>query len=155
MLVPFTTAFYNIVALMGLFPPLEVVEKKLPHHLRCDDSSTLLMRYLSLICVFTRYHTYTCKTCVGFTSLVRRILIRRRMCPRRRRWTWWRSGEDSRPWRRVEGDTDHFFIRWSIYLTWRYISFGGGVSSLAALSGRSWCSNHMYSLSVNVEVVII
>ena len=35
-LVPFTTAFYNIAALMGIFPALEVVEKKLPHHLRCE-----------------------------------------------------------------------------------------------------------------------
>lgn len=33
-LVPFTTAFYNIVALVGLFPALEVVEKKTYHHLR-------------------------------------------------------------------------------------------------------------------------
>lgn len=35
-LVPFTTAFYNIVALVGLFPALEVVEKKTYHHLRYD-----------------------------------------------------------------------------------------------------------------------
>lgn len=33
-LIPFTTAFYNIVALVGLFPALEVVEKKTYHHLR-------------------------------------------------------------------------------------------------------------------------
>jgi hypothetical protein len=33
-LIPFTTAFYNVVALLGLFPVLEVVEKKPYHHLR-------------------------------------------------------------------------------------------------------------------------
>lgn len=32
--VPFTTAFYNIVALIGLFPPLDPVERKTYHHLR-------------------------------------------------------------------------------------------------------------------------
>ncbi len=33
-LIPFTTAFYNIFALVGLFPVLEVSEKKTFHHLR-------------------------------------------------------------------------------------------------------------------------
>ena len=33
-MIPLTTAFYNIFALIGLFPSLEIVEKKLPHHLR-------------------------------------------------------------------------------------------------------------------------
>lgn len=36
--VPLTTAFYNLVALVGIFPELEQVEKKLQHHLRYDDS---------------------------------------------------------------------------------------------------------------------
>lgn len=36
---PFTTAFYNIVALMGLFPPLDPVERRplKQHHLRYND----------------------------------------------------------------------------------------------------------------------
>lgn len=33
-LIPFTTAFYNIMALVGAFPPLEVTERKIQHHLR-------------------------------------------------------------------------------------------------------------------------
>jgi hypothetical protein len=34
-LIPFTTAFYNLVALTGLFPPLEHTDKKTTyHHLR-------------------------------------------------------------------------------------------------------------------------
>eukprot|EP00598_Pedospumella_elongata_P001730 CAMPEP_0184970422 /NCGR_PEP_ID=MMETSP1098-20130426/2924_1 /TAXON_ID=89044 /ORGANISM="Spumella elongata, Strain CCAP 955/1" /LENGTH=237 /DNA_ID=CAMNT_0027492365 /DNA_START=398 /DNA_END=1111 /DNA_ORIENTATION=- len=33
-LIPFTTAFYNIMALLGIFPALEATEKKAYHHLR-------------------------------------------------------------------------------------------------------------------------
>jgi hypothetical protein len=33
-LVPFTTAFYNIMALLTIFPPLEQHERKAQHHLR-------------------------------------------------------------------------------------------------------------------------
>lgn len=40
-LIPFTTAFYNIIALLGIFPVLEPLpEKKLPHHLY-DDANQL------------------------------------------------------------------------------------------------------------------
>eukprot|EP01038_Epipyxis_sp_PR26KG_P008058 gene8058-10916_t len=37
--IPFTTAFYNIIAMIGLYPPLEVTpERKTPqHHLRYAD----------------------------------------------------------------------------------------------------------------------
>jgi hypothetical protein len=39
-LIPFTTAFYNIVALLGIFPVLDPApEKKQHHHLRYDESS--------------------------------------------------------------------------------------------------------------------
>jgi hypothetical protein len=37
--VPFTTAFYNLGAMFGVYPPLEVVEtKKVQHHLRYMDA---------------------------------------------------------------------------------------------------------------------
>mmetsp|Transcript_22389 Transcript_22389/g.37446 ORF Transcript_22389/g.37446 Transcript_22389/m.37446 type:complete len:372 (-) Transcript_22389:227-1342(-) len=40
-LVPFTTAFYNLCALTGLFPPLEPVERKMSyHHLRSITNSS-------------------------------------------------------------------------------------------------------------------
>lgn len=35
-LIPFTTAFYNIMALLGVFPALEANERKPTHHLRYD-----------------------------------------------------------------------------------------------------------------------
>lgn len=37
--IPFTTAFYNMIALMGLFPPLEPMERRplKQHHLRYND----------------------------------------------------------------------------------------------------------------------
>lgn len=39
-LIPFTTAFYNIVALLGIFPVLDPIpEKKQHHHLRYDEAS--------------------------------------------------------------------------------------------------------------------
>lgn len=39
-LIPFTTTFYNVFALLGLFPALEETEKKLPHHLRNASTKT-------------------------------------------------------------------------------------------------------------------
>ncbi|KAJ1417585.1 hypothetical protein B484DRAFT_453929 [Ochromonadaceae sp. CCMP2298] len=40
-LVPFTTAFYNLSALLGVFPPLDPVEKKSAyHHLRGNQSNS-------------------------------------------------------------------------------------------------------------------
>lgn len=42
-LIPFTTAFYNIVALLGVFPVLDTIpEKKHHHHLRHDESTPLV-----------------------------------------------------------------------------------------------------------------
>jgi len=40
-LIPFTTAFYNLFAIVGLFPALEPVEKKLPHHLRYNEPPSI------------------------------------------------------------------------------------------------------------------
>lgn len=39
-LIPFTTAFYNIMVLLTLFPPLEHHERKTHHHLRPQPSSS-------------------------------------------------------------------------------------------------------------------
>lgn len=36
---PLTTGFYNIFAMIGIFPELEQVEKRLPHHLRYNDKA--------------------------------------------------------------------------------------------------------------------
>ena len=35
-LIPLFTAFYNIAAIIGLYPKLAEAEKRLPHHLRFD-----------------------------------------------------------------------------------------------------------------------
>ena len=40
-LIPFFTAFYNIAAILGLYPKLVEAEKRLPHHLRFDNSGTI------------------------------------------------------------------------------------------------------------------
>jgi len=36
---PLTTGFYNIFAMIGIFPELEQAEKRLPHHLRYHDKT--------------------------------------------------------------------------------------------------------------------
>lgn len=46
-LIPFTTAFYNIVALVGLFPALDpVVEKKTYHHLRYTTNTMIFVPFM-------------------------------------------------------------------------------------------------------------
>lgn len=40
-LIPLFTAFYNIAAILGLYPKLAESEKRLPHHLRFDNPSAI------------------------------------------------------------------------------------------------------------------